>query len=159
MTRQSTIKEARDYLFDEKNFSKGKICPCCDQHVKLYRRSIHHAMARGLIEAYKLGADKEFIHVPTALLGVAINSTAAEFSKLRYWNLVEEMINEDTKKRCSGYWKLTKEGVDFVLNRTRLPKYVYTYNQKALDTGFEYEDINISEALNNIFDYQELMKS
>lgn len=154
-----TIREGKNHL--KKHARKGTTCPCCGQFVKIYKRKIDSGMAQGLIAAYKKGADKDFIHVPTALLGVQINSSTSQFSKLRYWDLVEEQVNNDTKKRTSGHWKLTDKGIDFVLRRSSVKKYVYTYNQKIVDFGDsdEMEDVNIEQCLGNHFNYQELMRA
>lgn len=146
--KNTTIFEAKNQL--RENWLNGIECPCCGQFVKLYRRKITSAAAAGLISLYKKGGADRFIHC---------NDFAyfhgGDFGKLRYWNLIVQEVNMDTKKRTSGLWKMTDTGVRFVQNRLELPKYALVYNQ--IFYGFKGEKVRITDCLTNGFNYAELM--
>lgn len=153
----NTIQEGKDYL--REHFKKGVKCPCCDQMVKLYRRKLNSGMAYGLIKAFVLGGYKDFIHVPTVFTQNGINTSNSEFSKLKYWGLVEEQINEDTKKRNSGFWRITEKGMNFIRRSIGVPKYVYLFDGRAIKPEGEDDTVWIDECLGDKFDFQELMKN
>ena len=77
------------------------------------------------------------------------------FSELVYWGLVVQGPNDDKEKRSAGEWSPTQKGIDFVRERIEVPKYIYTWNNKFM--RFEGPDISIHEALNNRFNYEELL--
>jgi len=142
-----TISEAREMILQNKN--KGINCPCCGQHVKEYKRKLNSGMARDLISLYR--KKQEWNHREEFS-----KSRGKEISKLKYWGLVEEKINTNTSKRTSGIWRITSKGIAFVENRMPIEKYVYIYNGYA--NGFSEEEISITDALKDYFNYNELMK-
>lgn len=148
-----TIEAAKEYL--RLNFEDGCKCPCCDQYVKLYKRKIYKSPAKALFGLYKLG--RGFHHF-TKIGNSAGFSYTGEIgiSKLKYWNLIEEEVNINTKKKNSGNWKITKKGCDFIEGKISIPKYVLIYNTKI--QGFDGDMIYISDILEN-FNYQELMNN
>ncbi len=90
-----TLKDARAQLRGLADH--GAFCPLCQQNVKVYKRTIHASMARGLIRFYRhVGSDWGFL--PDVLDGIGEN---ADFGKLRYWGLVEhdEGQREDGSNR------------------------------------------------------------
>ncbi len=152
-----SLKEAR--LFLKENWEEGAKCPCCSQLVKLYYRNLNSGMALGLITLYKIAPEGNFIHVPTEFTKRKINNSNTELSKLSYWGLIEEMPQqENSESKTSGHWKITPNGISFVLGKIKLPKYVKVYNGKVLGFG-EGETITITEALGNKFNYAELMRN
>ena len=54
-----------------------------------------------------------------------------------------------------GYWRITDKGREFVENKIKVPERIILYNGEF--HGFDGGDINIIKALNNKFDYDELM--
>ncbi len=138
-----TIKEVKDYL--RENFEKGTDCPCCGQFVKQYRRKLNSGMAIAMLKIYKLCANGEYYNISNELIGIH----QLEYSKLRYWKLIESKNNEN------GLWKPTKQGIDFVVGKCTIPKYAYVYNNKLIK--LEGEQISIKDALGDHFDYNELM--
>lgn len=131
---------------------KPQTCPCCDQTVKLYKRTINSTTAYDLIHFEKRVADGEYMHIKH------INTSAAgggDFAKLRLWGLIEEKFNESTGKRSSGYWRITQKGRDFVNAKVMVRKYALIYNGKFL--GFDGGMVTIKDSLGKHFDYAELM--
>jgi hypothetical protein len=77
--------------------------------------------------------------------------------KLVHWQLAELQPNkDDPKRKTSGLWRPTADGVAFVHERIRVPARVYLYDNEPI--GFDSEQITIREALGDRFDYQELME-
>lgn len=50
------------------------------------------------------------------------------FQKLRYWNLIEPVMGENSRK--GGYWKITNEGLRFLKGETTLLKQVKMYRNE-----------------------------
>lgn len=135
----------------------GVCCTLCGQNAKVYDRTIHATTAAQLIRAYHLGAADEYIHVSKILFRGS--SGIGDFPKAFYWGLIQEMPNDDPGKRTSGYWKLTSLGVEFILGKVGIPKYVRVYNGHLLHPPFHGKTVYISDCLGTKFDYQELMAS
>jgi hypothetical protein len=146
-----TIDQAKQYLRD--NCKKGVECPCCHQYVKLYKRPMHTAMAVSLIKLYRLSRERiEYHHI-----NEYVDLSAGDFSKLRYWGLVEEKQKDadDSTKRTSGYWKITDAGIQFVLEQAKVQSHILLFNSKFL--GFAGDMVSIKDVLKNKFNYQDLM--
>jgi len=150
MDNSKTIKEAKEYL--RAGFEKGVECPCCKQFVRKYSRKLTTSMSIGLISLY-IKADKS-IYKPVHIKDVQMVN-GGEFAQLKRWELIQDQVNEDEKKRTSGMWHITNKGIDFVERRIKVPKYCDTYNGKTLK--FSEETVNIMESLPGNFDYQEMM--
>lgn len=124
LTANSTVAEARRALQDARQ--AGVQCPCCDQKVQEYRRSINIGMVRSLVAIYRVTHEpghSEWVHVPTE-----IGARSREEGKLAYWGILEEQHarREDGGRR--GFWRITDLGKQFVEGRVTLPKYAYVYN-------------------------------
>lgn len=144
-----TIEEAKKQL--ENDWFEGAKCPCCGQLVKRYARKLTASMARGLISLYKQTNNTTYpLHIKKI---EAVNG--GEFAQLKRWGLIKEADNTESYKRRSGYWFITRKGVDFIKGNVQVPKYCDTYNGKTL--GFSQEMTTIKEALSNKFNYAELM--
>jgi hypothetical protein len=128
-------------------------CECCGRMAKIYRRKIHYALARQLIRMYKMGGDKEYIHV-TALIMPSV-AGPADFTNARYWGLIEPAYHVPDEKKSSGKWRLTQKGVDFVQNKITLPEYANIFDGHLRE--LEGEQINIKDALGTKFNYLEMM--
>lgn len=149
---EMTLAEARVALREV--VDDGHTCPVCTQFAKVYRRSIHAAMAVGLIRFYRKFA-MNYGFVPDALPADRI---AADFAKLRYWNLIEEELGrrEDGSTR-TGRWRLTIPGQEFVLGFAFVQKHARIYDSRCL--GLEGPLVTIRECLGKKFDYEELMSA
>jgi len=154
-----TLRDAREEVFSMR--TQGIKCPCCDQFAKVYRRNLNSSMASGLIRFYMATQDiNKFHHVPTVFTRMKMNFMNTEFSKLRYWGLVEEQTSDDVQeKKTSGYWRVTEKGRDFALAMITVPKYIYLYDSQICENFSDPTQIDINQALGSRFNYQELMRA
>lgn len=143
-----TLTEAQDWL--RERVDDGERCPCCTQLAKVYRRKVTSPMARGLIKQYRL-AGMDYAHSASL-----VKSETHEFSQLSWWGLVEEKseVRDDGGK--AGWWRLTRLGRDFVLNRTVTPKYARIFDGRVLELA-PGDEVSIIDALGTKFNYSELM--
>lgn len=139
-----TMKQAKE---------KGADCPVCGQFVKVYKRTINASMAAQLIRAQRRYGGNESFHIKDLIEG---EGGGADFAKLRYWNLIIELHNDNPFKKNSGRWQLTEHGCAFVMGFRKIPKYALIYNGRFLDFDGD-ENITIQDALGNKFNYQELL--
>lgn len=151
------VKPLEEYRRETMEAAKGEgtACPCCNQFVRIYRRTITSTMARMLITGYhKYGVGKWF-HV-RELLGQN-DSGPGDFPKLESWGLIERKahVQGEDGKRASGMWRITQKGSDFIHNKCEVPMYVLIYN--AVTLGFEGENLRIHHALGKKYDYREIM--
>jgi hypothetical protein len=134
-----TLDEAKAEL--KKGLKEGTLCPCCGQDAKVYRRSISTSMVKGLLLFADLhGSD--WGHVPSipdlARLG-------GDWSKLRYWGLIEERIATRENGARSGEWRITDTGRAFLAG-SKVKKYAYTFNAVVYPDS-SGPDVSISEVL------------
>ena len=150
-----TINEAQNFL--KKHMDEGAECPCCSQFVKMYKRKLNSGMAHSLLRLVKLyHEDDRYYHVSE--IGDRFDPSrplSGDFAKLEHWGLIEQLPNTDDAKRTSGKWRPTKEGIRFVYNEITVPTYCYLFDGE--DFGFSDERCTMIDALNNKFDYSELM--
>ena len=156
----ATLLECKDYI--ARNVEKGLDCPCCTRYMKLYKRAYASSMAIFLIGLYKYsmtnGDGFHYYRDVFKSMGVAV---PGDYTKNVLWGLVE-MLSEDKEKleeegkKSSGYYKITKMGIDFVCSRLEIPKQVFLLLNNI--EGFSEEKVNIETALGKNFDYYELMQ-
>lgn len=143
----------QQFFIDLRNGWEGK-CPCCNRFAKVYHRAIHTSVALQLIQLLRLGGGVDFIHasrlIPRGITG------SGDFSKAKYWSLIEESPNTDEAKKASGSWRLTSLGIDFVRGQARLKKYAAVYDDCVL--WVHGPMVSIEDCLKDKFDYQELME-
>lgn len=148
-----SLSQARELV--EANVDDGVRCPCCDQLAKRYNRTIYGSMSVWLIRLYRIWLERDdWVHVRD-LSGASMASGSADFAKLRYWGLIEQKWNEDTKKRCSGFWRPTHNGVEFLHGRYLVQRHAVVYDDKF--QRFKGDLISIHDTLGVEFDYRELM--
>jgi len=163
---QSSLEEAKTWL--RARFAKGATCPCCHQHVKLYKRKLHKSMVFVLllIARYYRRIDvkaDQWLHVPShineVLAGNPRRSAAvrADWAKLKLWGLLEEKpaVRADGSPRV-GYWRMTQLGWQFVNRQVKVPSHVYVYNDQLLPRTVDTM-VTIDEALTTEFSYAEIM--
>lgn len=170
VTKYSPIEKAvtvmKGNMFTKDVMTKGCKCPVCNQNVKLQKYTINSEMAKCLIDLYKLNKNnpnKIWFHV-AADIKISIKVSGA-FAKLRHWGLIEQLPKDSsiTVKKTSGMWRITDKGLDFVLNRITVPKFIKVYNQTFY--GFEEQKgdknkpITITDAISTKFNYSELLKN
>lgn len=128
---------------------KGTRCPCCNRKVKVYRRTIHHQMAVGLIRLTKEG--EGFHHLPSLETDVRGGDT----TKLAYWGLIEEELILRPDGGRAGYWRVTPLGRRFVMGFVTVPQNAMVYNETVL--RYEGGQWSIHDALGHRFDLNELL--
>jgi len=160
----ATITQAKELL--KEHWKDGIICPCCRQLVKLYERKLNSAMAYALILIYRHhqseGSFGAYFHVEDYLKMLDISSTIrGDFPKLRHWELLErkpaetESRNADKDAVIPGYYRITPKGIQFVKNLRTVPRISLLYNDGFY--GHKGPEVNINDALEDKFDYKELM--
>ncbi len=154
-SRQDEIDKMVEFAKTELNIEEGVTCPTCNQFAKMYKRKLASGPARNLIWLYRNGGYSDWVHIPSKAPKYILRSN--EMGKLKLWGLVEEKDNDDKSKKCSGFYKVTDEGRDFVLKKINVAKYCFTYNNGVC--GYSEETISIEQSLGERFDYQELMES
>jgi hypothetical protein len=154
----TTLSQARVYL--QENYEEGVGCPCCKQHVKLYKRKLNSAMAIALIEIYNASKYNgfDFIHVEDhfkEMPGLP-SSIRGDFPKLRHWGLIEALKEkrEDGSKR-NGMYRITGRGIAFVQCNLRVASHVHLFNNEV--KGFSDNHVGIAACLGSKFNYDELM--
>jgi len=146
-----TVEQAKEKM--RRNLEDGSFCPCCNRFVRMYKRRVSSVSAVCLIRLYKLSnrTHNKWFHIKD----IQGKSGGGDFAKLRYFGLIEEASNDCPNKRTSGFWRITDEGRRFVKGWLSVPCYVKVYNGKVYGEGAE--KITIHQALNEKFDYAELM--
>lgn len=135
---------------------KGYTCPCCNQFVKLYKRTFNCNMALAAIHLYH-NREKGFIHLEKSLQKAGLQR-CGDASYLRHYRLIEASPEQrrDGSNR-NGFYKITGAGILFVEMKFKVPKHFLTFNNKC--ENFEGESIGILEALGEKFNYSELMQN
>lgn len=144
-----SISEAKEFL--RENFEKGCKCPACDQFVKLYKRNLSANMARAIILISRAPTINQNGWVDIR----SVDLRNGDYARLRFWGLIEQRKNQDTKKKDSGIWRVTHEGMKFINDQIRVPSHVYVYDNKIIKWSDEL--VNIRQALKKSFDYNKLM--
>jgi hypothetical protein len=157
---EKTLAEARAYV--KKNVSKGVKCPCCTQYVKLYKRKLNSSMAYGLIliSQNRNGVDtSQWFHLEKYMKPLPIPpSIRSDLPGLKNWGLIEPMDGKrEDGNPSAGFYRITNKGRLFVEQKMMVPEYVLLFNKKKVADGGA--EIDISIALDNKFNYQELMSS
>jgi len=143
----TTLDEAREFL--RKHIAEGVICPCCNRFTKRYRRKFNSGMAQSLIAIHNW-----FLLNPVPWVKITQDISMpmivfAEYSKLRFWGLLE------ASTETSGEWRITEKGKLFAQGELKVQKYVYVLNNELL--GMDGEDVTISDCLGDDFDLKELL--
>lgn len=156
LTYPKTLDEAREFIADGMMEPGGVDCPCCSQKVKLYSRHLNSGMARALIAIYHEEEHGKYFEVCKRLLAnQSINAMALEFSKLKFWELIEKSPSEKGAV-TAGNWRITDRGVAFVEGLLEVPRTAFVFNNKLMAYSEDVTDIN--KALADKFDYEELME-
>lgn len=125
--------------------NKGGTCPCCGQHVQVYRRSIYKRMAKCLLwlvaEYQTQGGDWVSLKSGPVFRG-------GDNAKLSYWRLI---LRHDEE---TDLYKPTQIAVDFASRKISLPKYAYVYDGQV--QGFSTERVYVDECLEGDFDLSDI---
>lgn len=148
-TDDLSLAQARQVMLSQRDDPGGTFCPCCTQHVQLYRRKLHSGMVASLISMYRSGGLLP-VHTPTVL-----GKKQADEAKMRWWGLIEECdVTRDDGGRA-GWWRVTQLGEQFVLGRSRVPSHALVYLNDC--EGFDGELVDVRQALGERFRYDDLM--
>jgi len=133
---------------------KGYTCECCGQYVRTYKRTFNSNMALALLTLYN-HENKGFVHLEKLLQKKDL-PRCGDASYLRHYGLIEPFLGDrkDGSKR-NGHYKITGRGLLFCEKGLTVPKHFLIFNNKL--KGFEGEEIDISQALGNKFNYNALM--
>lgn len=160
-TPTTLLSEAKDWLL--RNLVAGRTCKCalCGQTAKVYKRHLHIALALFLIEMYRktssLPPEKRWVHIDRELIVAKDYCISREYSKLRFWGLLEpKEKGHDPERPGAGYWRLTIKGFAFVEGKIKVQSCAEVYNNKPIRLSGDM--VSIEDALGKKFDYKELMR-
>lgn len=142
-------------FFDDLRAGNKMLCPCCKRYAQVYRRHLHTSVALQLIILHKRGGADKYVHVRELVTDNM--SGAGDFTKAKYWGLIQEAPIQEDGKKSSGYWKLTMDGVMFVKGLHAIRKTLLVYDDQVI--GSEGGVIYINECLGNKFNYQQMMEA
>lgn len=118
----------------------NRTCPHCSQKINLSRLIMGKKFARELMNLYHGGQEK-YQHYEKWKVGASNN-----YSKLKYWGLIDEQPNNDPKRTGSGHWRLTYSGVQFVQGEITIPKSIFIYNDTVVEIEGNTARISFAEA-------------
>lgn len=149
MNGQTIIADARRIL--NERAKDGMTCPCCNQLVKIYKRKLNANMVRFLIDLVL-----EHHTARSWVSYLACRFLGRDYNYLQLFGLAKTRKNTDKTKKSSGMWKPTEDGINFVAGRNTAPEYVKVYNNRVIRTS--KKRVTVREALQNKFNYDDLMK-
>lgn len=147
-----------DLPWSEKLLSpKRSTCPTCLQSTTAYNRPLSASIASGLVRLALLairGRLDDYHHVSTFDRS---GGRSGEISKLLHWGFIEELLNMDTTKRTSGYWRATAWGRLFVTKKLTAPSHalIDCHNRLIALNG---PLVDVNHCLATKFDYETLLK-
>lgn len=148
---RTTIDQARAWL--RERLRDGAECPVCTQRVQLYRRKLNSGMVHALFRIYQHNSTEwtRVQDMPNAPKG-------GDYAKLRFWGLLEQNPARAEDGNSAGYWRVTADGVSFLMGSMSVPSHIGTFDNKVYPLRpDEYTLITAREALGNKFDYDELL--
>ena len=118
-----TLDEARTELREA--VKKGGVtCPCCQQHVQVYQRSVTSSMAAGLVNVWVAVGAASFRPLEVQSRRGLPYRMFSDFQKLRYWELIAE--------QSDGSYRITSLGEAFLQGNTSIDKYAVVYNGNVI---------------------------
>jgi len=148
------IAEARRRL--RALLGEGADCPVCDQFCRRYRYTLSENNCRFLAVLYRVDRREPgaYTHINTILEQDSRALASRDYNRLLYWNLIEEMENDDqSKKKRSGLWRITGAGREFCTGARTIQKYAVVYNDSI--EGFEGEQVTMRDFEGEHFNYRE----
>ena len=149
----------------------GTDCPTCTRHARRQHRALGCGPARWLIEIVYLSDSGQAIHtgeILKALKGNNVSGSVAT-SILPLYGLIvaaedpEAVVNPPPpgsrthpKGRTSGFWRPTKLGRAFALDRIKVPERIVTC--LGVPEKFEGDPVSIKDALGTKFNYDAIMR-
>ncbi len=143
---------------------KGAACPCCEQFTKVYRRPLNASMAYVLVLIYQWhlghGQAGGWLHVPSHITEVVSSNARraaavrGDWAKLRYWGF----IAEDPDRVGKGYYRITLNGIAWVLGKSSVPAYIHLYNGNPVSRPVK-KLVTVRDVMGKRFSYDELMEA
>lgn len=147
LTRNAQVKQVVEFV---ENFRRGDFCPTCGVKTVEWKKRLISTAIASLIRLVAVYSGNPIHHDKFTVLKKDRN-----FSQLVNWELVMPGLNEDCAKRSAGEWSPTQKGIDFVRKKITIPTYIVTWNNMFI--RFEGPPINVEDALNDRFNYEELL--
>jgi hypothetical protein len=128
-------------------------CDTCGHVSRTYRRRFPKADLMALFNLWERTRNgSTWVHVRD-LQGI---SGGGDFAKYRYWDLIAQRLNDDPKKKDSGFWCLTNRGAEFMLGKKSIASHVILREGKCI--GFSGTLLSARMAYRSAgFNYAELM--
>lgn len=118
-----SIREASDWL-DEQLAQKGGFCPSCDRIAAFNRTRITDSHARLLIEMARHHG-RTPVHVPSFVVGGEEVGKFGHASESAHRGLLKSLGTR------SGWYRLTDAGMAWVLDLSKTPESIWSYNRFA----------------------------
>lgn len=130
-------------------------CDSCGHVRRTYRRRFPKTDLMALFDLWERTRNgSTWVHVRD-LKGI---SGGGDFAKYRYWDLITQRPNEDPRKKDSGFWSITNNGIRFLLGTRSIYSHVILLEGEF--KGFSGTPIAARTAYRSAgFDYAELMSS
>lgn len=159
-TQDDLFRKSQKTEFWEKlNAGDVQCCPTCNRTAMACKTTLNSTLTWMLIRLYRVSMERTgkpggFIHVNDFSPGR--HSTGRNFCIVHHWGLATSAEAEpDEDKNSSGYWRLTAKGIAFIMGELDIPKYIFVFGNKVINTGKDTWDVHA--ALKNKFSYSELM--
>ena len=101
-------------------------CETCGANTVEYKFHLGAGLKRALVQLYKAGTGE--VHRTDMK---HINNDFGNFTKLKFFGLVEPVYNKDGTRK-GGTWRITQLGIDFLMGKVPVNKYVWTYRNSFL---------------------------
>ena len=132
----------------------GCRCPCCNRIVRVYRYRLNETMVDALAWLAAKTENDGWVDVPK--FGKRRTVRSNQLGTLANWGVVEQKHNTDSRKRCSGIWRATEKGRQFLRREISLSSHVLVLNVGHEFQGFDGDPVWVDDLLPN-FDYAEFM--
>lgn len=160
----SAVQKLRNEVIQGRK--EGCHCPICGKYAREYKRQVNLTMVQTLwlVKDWYDNNDPsltKWLHINDMLNELPSKSRpvkgggSGDWGKLRYWGLIEQKpgVRNDGSAH-NGHWRITQKGIDFLMDRIKIPKFVVVYNKKLIRVSDE--SVGVQDCLKK-FSYRELM--
>jgi len=152
ITEDSTLREARAFM--EARKVKGCDCFLCGRHSKRYPRLLRKDFAAVLRWVHEATMEGQWVDMSQDA-PKWVMSKVRDFTLLRHWGLLEARTNTDTRKKGSGFWRITAKGRQWVRGEISVSSKFYEYQGRLV--GWSDEHVSCHDVLPE-FDFKKLME-
>jgi hypothetical protein len=144
---------------------KGIACPCCERSARLQKRKLNSGLVRTLILLHryeeKHGPAGGWIRISEEVKDHGVLRNRG-YARLRFWGLLEPHTGAKRTKgeNSNDTYRVTQKGARFVRGIEDVSMYVYVSDNRCWPAydGDGDKTIGVRAALDNKFDYEELMR-